>query len=64
MVGLLDDLFSTFDELVVKRKLEKIKTIGDAYMVAGGLTDPDSDHARRVVDLRPGDAGGGGSARR
>jgi adenylate cyclase len=51
IVGMLDDLFSTFDEMVAQRELEKIKTIGDAYMVAGGLTDPDGDHARRVVDL-------------
>lgn len=51
LVGLLGEVFSSFDELVVERRLEKIKTIGDAYMAAGGLTDPDSDHALRVVDL-------------
>jgi adenylate cyclase len=51
VVGLLDDVFSAFDDLVVQRDLEKIKTIGDAYMAAGGLTDPEGDHARRVVDL-------------
>ncbi|WP_216599167.1 MULTISPECIES: adenylate/guanylate cyclase domain-containing protein [unclassified Ruegeria] len=36
-VTLLDSVFSTFDELILKYKLEKIKTIGDCYMVAGGL---------------------------
>jgi class 3 adenylate cyclase len=50
MVALLDDLFSRFDEVVAERGLEKIKTIGDAYMAAGGLTDPDGDHALRVVE--------------
>ena len=50
MVALLDNLFSRFDEIIADRHLEKIKTIGDAYMAAGGLTDPDSDHALRAVD--------------
>ena len=51
LVRLLDEVFSSFDELVTQGRLEKIKTIGDSYMAAGGLTDPDSDHALRVVDL-------------
>jgi class 3 adenylate cyclase len=51
VIEMLDDLFSTFDAHVEERGLEKIKTIGDAYMAAGGLTDPDGDHALRVVDL-------------
>ena len=51
MVDLLDGVFTTFDRLADERGVEKIKTIGDSYMAAGGLTDPDSDHARRVVDL-------------
>jgi class 3 adenylate cyclase len=51
IIRLLDDLFAAFDEAVEQRGLEKIKTIGDAYMAAGGLTDPDSDHPLRVVDL-------------
>ncbi len=51
VVGLLDRLFSRFDELVAERGLEKIKTIGDAYMVAGGLSEAADDHAARVVDL-------------
>lgn len=51
VVALLDRLFARFDELVADRGLEKIKTIGDAYMVAGGLPEPLEDHAARVVDL-------------
>ena len=51
VVGLLGRLFARFDELVAERGLEKIKTIGDAYMVAGGLPEPLVDHAARVVDL-------------
>ncbi len=51
VVGMLDRLFARFDELVAERGLEKIKTIGDAYMAAGGLPEPLDDHAARVVDL-------------
>jgi class 3 adenylate cyclase len=51
VVRMLDRLFARFDELVAERGLEKIKTIGDAYMAAGGLTKPLDDHALRVVDL-------------
>jgi class 3 adenylate cyclase len=51
VVRVLDRLFARFDELVHERGLEKIKTIGDAYMVAGGLTESLDDHAARVVDL-------------
>jgi class 3 adenylate cyclase len=50
-VGLLNDLFSQFDALTEARGLEKIKTIGDAYMVAGGLPDPRPDHAVAVAEL-------------
>ena len=39
MVALLNEVFSHFDQLAEKHGIEKIKTIGDAYMVAGGLTD-------------------------
>ena len=48
---LLSELFGRFDELVSERQLEKIKTIGDAYMVAAGLPEPIADHAERAVDL-------------
>jgi class 3 adenylate cyclase len=51
VVGVLGRLFARFDELVAERGLEKIKTIGDAYMAAGGLPEPLDDHAARVVDL-------------
>ncbi len=50
-VEMLNDLFSEFDRLTEQRELEKIKTIGDAYMVAGGLPEPTSDHAETVADL-------------
>lgn len=43
IVALLNQIFSAFDELADKHRLEKIKTIGDAYMVAGGLI-PQGDH--------------------
>ena len=49
LVRLLDEVFSTFDRLVDAEALEKIKTIGDAYMVAGGLPDPRLDHAQAVA---------------
>lgn len=51
VVRILDDVFSAFDRLADARGLEKIKTIGDAYMVAGGIPDPSEDHCDRVADL-------------
>jgi len=51
VITMLSGLFSMFDDLVADRGLEKIKTIGDAYMAVGGLPDPLPDHATRVVDL-------------
>lgn len=51
VIELLGRLFGRFDELVAARRLEKIKTIGDAYMVAGGLFEPLDDQAVRAVDL-------------
>jgi class 3 adenylate cyclase len=51
VVDLLDALFSAFDELTQRHGLEKIKTIGDAYMVVGGLPDPRPDHAEAVADM-------------
>lgn len=51
VIRLLNGLFSRFDDLVADRGLEKIKTIGDAYMAVGGLPDPIPDHAIRVLDL-------------
>jgi adenylate cyclase len=46
VVALLDRLFSHFDALADRYGLEKIKTIGDCYMVAAGVPSPRSDHAR------------------
>lgn len=51
VITMLSGLFTMFDDLVTERGLEKIKTIGDAYMAVGGLPDPMPDHADRVVDL-------------
>ncbi|MGE5145217.1 MAG: adenylate/guanylate cyclase domain-containing protein, partial [Candidatus Eiseniibacteriota bacterium] len=51
VVAFLDSVFSTFDGLVDKHGVEKIKTIGDAYMVAGGLPSRHQDHAVRIADL-------------
>jgi adenylate cyclase len=50
-VAFLNELFSQFDALTEARGLEKIKTIGDAYMVAGGLPDPMPDHAGAAAEL-------------
>jgi len=51
LLQLLNAVFSGFDELVGKYGLEKIKTIGDAYMIAGGLPDPRSDHLEVMARL-------------
>jgi adenylate cyclase len=50
-LGMLNDLFSEFDRLAEERGLEKIKTIGDAYMVAGGLPEPTPGHAEAVAEM-------------
>lgn len=49
VVSLLNEIFSKFDDLAEKHNLEKIKTIGDAYMVVGGLPEPDEKHAENVA---------------
>jgi adenylate cyclase len=51
IVVLLNDIFSRFDLLTEKHGLEKIKTIGDAYMVVGGLPTPRADHAEAIADM-------------
>jgi len=51
VVALLDQLFSTFDELSARHGLEKIKTMGDAYMVVGGAPEPRADHTRAIAEL-------------
>ncbi len=61
LVDLLNDVFSQFDALVEKYGLEKIKTIGDCYMVAAGVPRPRTDHAhalaRLALDMRASVAG-------
>jgi class 3 adenylate cyclase len=56
LVELLNHVFSLFDELCDRHGLEKIKTIGDAYMVVGGLPEPRLDHveaiARMALDMQ------------
>jgi guanylate cyclase len=49
LVELLDRIFSAFDRVADTEGVEKIKTIGDAYMVAGGLPAPHPDHLRAVA---------------
>lgn len=51
LVGLLDDVFSTFDRLVAELGLEKIKTVGDEYMVASGVPVARPDHAESLAEL-------------
>jgi guanylate cyclase len=49
VVGVLNHLFSHFDVLAERHGLEKIKTIGDCYMVAAGVPSPRPDHARALA---------------
>ncbi len=49
VVGLLDEIFSTFDHLAHAHGVEKIKTIGDAYMAVSGLPVPRPDHAEAMA---------------
>ena len=51
MVALLNEVFSWFDKLAENYELEKIKTIGDAYMVAGGLLDHDTKYTEAIADM-------------
>jgi len=51
LVNLLNDLFTRFDKLAEKYDAEKIKTIGDAYMVATGLSGSVADHAEKIADM-------------
>jgi adenylate cyclase len=50
-VDVLNEIFSCFDALAYRHGLEKIKTIGDAYMVAAGLPIPRPDHVRAAADM-------------
>jgi class 3 adenylate cyclase len=51
IVDLLNQIFSAFDQLTEKYRLEKIKTIGDAYMVVSGVPVPRSDYLEALVEL-------------
>ena len=50
-VDLLDRVFARWDELAARHGVEKIKTIGDAYMVAAGIPTPREDHAEAIADM-------------
>lgn len=51
LVKILNEIFSMFDQLAEFYQLEKIKTIGDAYMVAGGLPTPKPDHNEAIAQF-------------
>ncbi len=52
-IDFLSRIFSAFDHLAADLGVEKIKTIGDAYMVAAGIPEAQSDHADRIAALAP-----------
>jgi adenylate cyclase len=51
VVDFLGQIFAAFDRLAAEHGVEKIKTIGDAYMAAAGIPEPQADHASRVAAL-------------
>jgi len=51
IVALLNNIFCAFDDLVEKYGVEKIKTIGDAYMVSSGVPEPRNNHADAIVEV-------------
>jgi adenylate cyclase len=51
LVDRLNQIFSSFDQLTERHGLEKIKTIGDAYMVVGGVPQPRPDHAEAIAEM-------------
>jgi adenylate cyclase len=51
VVAVLDEIFSAFDGLAERHGLEKIKTIGDAYMAAAGLPEPRADHTEAMAGM-------------
>ena len=51
LVGLLNQVFTKFDELVDELGLEKVKTVGDEYMVAAGVPTPRDDHAAAIAEF-------------
>ena len=52
-IDFLSRIFSAFDQLAAEHGVEKIKTIGDAYMVVGGIPEHQPDHAMRIAMLAP-----------
>jgi adenylate cyclase len=51
LLGVLNEVFTAFDGLVERSDLEKVKTIGDAYMVVGGMSEATPDHTARVAAM-------------
>jgi class 3 adenylate cyclase len=51
LVLMLDDVFRQFDELASRHGLEKIKTIGDAYMAVAGVPEPNAHHAQAAAEM-------------
>ena len=51
LFDMLDEIFSSFDAIVSQAGVEKIKTIGDCYMLVGGVPEPREDHAEAVVNV-------------
>ncbi len=51
LVKILNEIFQSFDQLVTEMNLEKVKTIGDAYMVVGGLPPHKDNHAERCMQF-------------
>jgi len=51
LLGVLNEVFTAFDEVVERAGLEKIKTIGDAYMVVGGMSAASADHTAQVAAM-------------
>ncbi|MBM9502532.1 GAF domain-containing protein [Leptospira sp. 201903071] len=49
LVEILNQIFTCFDDIASKYQLEKIKTIGDCYMMAGGIPNPTTDHAEKIA---------------
>ena len=51
LIEFLNEVFSNFDKMAHTHGLEKIKTIGDSYMVVGGIPDPTDNHAEAIADM-------------
>lgn len=51
IVQLLNEVFSAFDDLVEKYELQKLKTVGDSYIVVGGVSTPRANHREAMIEL-------------